>query len=887
VSLPAGARFVRCLARVAALTYPPRFRRLHGDAFSDVAIHRWEREARARSRMRATMATTRLLVTDTMAASTRSWLEAATDDTEDRPNLRAVLRSASRWLRDGGRDVRLAARSATRRPGIFAFVALTLGLGIGASTTAFDALDRAILHPLPFAGSDRLVFLSMQDRLRGFRSTPPLSLVERWRAGARSIERIEIFEEQSVTRLRSSGADLLAVLAISSGLPDMLGVRPVTGRLLGAQDAAAGAAGVVMLSEQFWRREFGADPAVVGQPLMLASGPVTIAGIWPAGARLNPRRPPDVVRMLPAGREIVAGNLSYLVARLAPGASSDGAVRELASLSVGAADVFDTATPAIDSQAFIFLGPAYVTGVWLVFAGALALLIVAIANVVAVLVELSARRSHELGLRLALGGSGARLARLFVAEGIIFVGAGLMAAMVIATGLEAAIVSYEPRLFSDVSGAGLAGRALGFACAAGVLVALVCAVAPLWRLRTTDIRHVLAQSSGARATAAPWRAQYGLVAAQAALAVLLVSGAGLMARSFSNLARVDVGFDIDRLAELSLLPPAARYPTPEAQAAFATRVAESIRALPGVTGLVPSGMPILSASVQMGLPRLEGEPVPQDAGATTLITSAAPGYFDVMGITLVAGRLFTPADRDVAIVNEAFARRRVGPVVGQSLYTPRSQRSFTIVGVVNNTRTFGFTEHDDLINVYFPDTSALTGFVRFIVRTNGEPEDVLRQARVRIAALDPHVPIRSATTGPDVLRRRTSQHRFVAVLLAGVAALGFLLALGGVYGAVALRVSTRTREMGVRLALGATPAALVRALIGSGLRPVWLGGAVGAVAAWLVAPQMEPLLFRVSPHDPVSATGAVAIVVTMAAAAALIPARRVTRVDPAITLRST
>jgi putative ABC transport system permease protein len=885
--LPWGARVVRGLARAALFLYPARFRRLHGRAFPDITSHRWEREAARQSPLAATVTTTRLLAADTLAAAPMSWMEAATDENESRPSLRGVLRSLGRWLRDGGQDLRLAARAARRRPAFTLLVSLILGLGLGASTAAFDALDRAILNPLPFKDGERLRLLGIADRLRGFRTTPSLEAIELWREAAKRLDAIELFQDVNVTRSTRAGAELLPALAVSGGLPAMLGVRPVVGRMLGPGDAEDEAPSVVMLSEQFWRREFGGDPGTVGQTMPLAAGPAEIVGVWPAGARLDPRRAADVIRVLPAGREISQGSLAYVLVRLASEASELEAEQELATLMAGLPEASATAVPSLDDQAFWFLGEGYRGGVWLVFAGAVGLFLAALANASSLLIERATMRGHELGVRLALGGSGARLARLFIAEGVIYAAFGTAVAAGVAAGLERLVRVTEPRLFSELAGAGLDGRALGFMTASALLVALVCSMAPLWRMWTADLRAVIARSGVGRSTPASMRAHLVLVATQAALAVLLVSGAVLMIQSFRNLANVDSGVALDRLAELSVSPPAAHYPSPESQRLFHDRLRQALEAMPGVDGVTTSGMPILMSSIQSGLPRLEGEAesAHADSGAVTLITSAPPGYFKVLGIRLVKGRFFEAGERDIAIVSEGFAVSRGGEVVGKRVYTPRSERSYEIVGVVGATRAFGMADREERFNIYFPEGDQRTGFVRYIVRTKGDPDDVLRLARATLAEIDPALPMLGPQTGRDVYRRQTAQHRFVAMLLAGLASLGFLLALAGVYGAVALNLSRRTREVGIRLALGASARALVRTLTMAGLRPVVLGGALGAVVTWFASPRLDVLLFHVPPRDPWSLIPSIGVVLGAALLAALVPARRAGRVDPVITLR--
>jgi hypothetical protein len=360
-----------------------------------------------------------------------------------------------------------------------------------------------------------------------------------------------------------------------------------------------------------------------------------------------------------------------------------------------------------------------------------------------------------------------------------------------------------------------------------------------------------------------------------------------MARSFRNLMAVDSGLAIHELVTISAVAPSARYTTPEARAAYRQQVEAALETIPTVVGVTTSGMPLLSTSTQNGLPFLDGEEKPEVAGASTGLASVPPNYFDVTGMQLVAGRLFRPEDgQDVAVVNEAFAASRGGNVIGRLVYTPAGATPFRIVGVVANVKSFGIADRETRHQVYFLERrSDPDSFVRFVVRTSGDPAAVIQEARRRIAEIDRMVPMFPPETGTEVIRRQTSQHRFVAVLLAGLAALGFGLALSGVYGSVALGVARRTREIGIRLALGATQRAVMRAVLASGLRLVLIGGLFGVAGAWLALPYVEVLLYDVSSRDPWSAFGGWSLAAAAAAAASWIPARRASHVDPAMTLR--
>ncbi len=867
---PVGRRVVRRLARLAAYVYPQETR--IGD-FGDVAAHLWDRERASASAFRATLATLKILLADTIKGSFMVWM------------TRVV-----RFVGDGGRDVRLAARAVRRRPGFGLLVVLTLGLGIGASATAFDALDRTLLRPLPFHESDRLTYLALRERERGIWSSPWFETLERWRQSAKTLDQIEVFTQSSVVLHGASGAERLDSLSVSGGLLSMLRIVPVAGRLIQPGDAEAGAPPVVMIAEDTWRTRFGADPTLVGRTLSLGSAPqpTTVVGVLPAGAKIDTTLVPAFVTVRLRAREYPRGQFVSLLARMTPGATRESVETELRAITPTDEPGVGTAVPTALTPGELYLGDTFSRGVWLVFAGAIALLTIAIVNAGHLLLGRAAARRHELGVRLALGGSGLRLARLFLAEAFVYIAASVALGIGIMVGLERLIQSYEPRLFMTMDGAGLEGRAIWFILAIAAIATLACAAVPLFQSRAQDLRSVIDAGDAVRSTAKGSPAMRALVMTQAAIAVLLLCGSGVMVRSFSNLMNVDIGMALDRLVEVGATAPGPRYSTSEERGAYLAQVGAALKTIPTVTGVTTSTQPLLS-TVRSSAPWLDGEAKPAEPGDSPVGLATVPvNYFDVTGIRLVEGRLFQPEDTaDVAVVNAAFAASRGGHVIGRSLYTAARPEPWRIVGVVADVKNWGLAETAARHQVYFLQLRLNPGvFNRFVMRTTGNPSVVLNEARRRIADVDRMVPVMTTQTGEDVIRRQTSQHRFAAVLLSGLAALGFGLALSGVYGLIALNVSQRRRESGIRLALGATRHGVAATIVRSGVLLVAIGGVFGVIGAWLVLPYVEVLLFNVSPSDPWSVVISLMLAAGAAAAAAWIPARRASRIDPARTLRT-
>ncbi len=884
---PWSARGVKRAARLLLRLYPGWFRSRYGEAYVAAAQHRWERERSGAGAARAYVRTLAHLCGDAVRSVRVVWRQ------ERQVERGGGRRRSMRRLEETANDFRLGVVSLARRPGFSALVVLTLALGIGASAAVYGALDRAILRPLPYPGGDRMAYVAIRLVDRGWQLAPPQAVIDRWRSGSRTVERIEVYRTMSAVRTGAGQAQLVDVLGISGGMPSMLGIRPRVGRVLGPADASSAAPPAVMVSERYWRRTFGSDPAVTSRTLTLNDTLFGIAGVWPESARLDPEGPPDVVRVLPAEAESPPGEFALVLVKLREGASAADVEAELADLLRGidtdgefAGELFGgaDAVPALNPP-YGYLAADYVRGLWLVFAGGLVLMFVAIVNAVNLILGRVESRTGEIGIRLALGGSRARLARLFLAESTVLAAAGVAVGLVVALGVGRVLVAMQPGGPVPSFETGLERRAFGFAILLSAIAALVGGLVPLIPARRSGVRVLLSGAGEARNTRGRSPLRSVLIAAQSALAVLLVVGAVLLVRSFAGLLHVDTGMDLDKLVEVSIEVPADRAPTTDARLAFSRRIDEALAAIPGVAGVTSSSNPPLAYSVRAGVPVLDGEPEPADSGrAFTAVTSAPAGYFRVLGIPLLAGRAFEPHETGVVIVNEAFARSR-GDVIGRVLHFPGDTLRFTIVGVAGNVRSLGLRDGADRVQLYHPGSGA-SAYTRFLLRADGDPAAILAAARSSLASLEPDIPLRQATTGKAILHEQTARSRFVAALLVGFAGLALLFAVCGVYGAVALDVRRRTREMGIRCALGATRRELAGLVVATGMRPVLTGAVVGVVAALWAGPLLEATLFGVSARDPLSAAAAVTLLAITTGISAAIPALRAARVDPNRSLRA-
>ena len=884
---PLGLRLTRALARLLLRCYPRAFRRRWAADFVDAAAHRWRREfAAAQPAALATARTGILLCADSLGAVPRAWRSSGggAHGSDPRRSLMERLMSSMAGTLS---DLRTALRLTRRQAGTSLRVVATLALGIGVSAAAFSALDRAVLNALPYEHGDRMRYLALEHPTLGWMITPDAESVARWRQGAQTVERIETYRESGAVYLGAGPAESLDVLLVSTGLPGMLGVRPLAGRMLVEADAAPDAPAVVMIHETFWRRDLGGDPAIVGRDLRLTTGPATVVGIWPARARLNVRATPDLIKAMPAAEEFRQGGWTNVLGLLRPGVADETAAAELDTLAVASERAAGMRIAVLPPGGR--LSDDYRAGLWLVFAAAAALLIVAVLNAANLLLGRATTRVGELGLRLALGGSPARIVRLFLAESVILAGAGAAAGVGVAWTMSAIYTAWSPPGFGTGDGTWLDARTVTFAALAALAATLAGALIPAWRSRAATVRDVLA-AAGTRATDAGSRLRAALVALQAALAVLLVAGAASTGRSFVQLASVDPGFDVDPLAMVSVSASRLRYPTPEAQSAFIARVREAIEAIPQVVGITITNAPPFQTSVGSGFPVFEGgAPPPAGANVEVHTQSVDDQFFTVFGTPVRAGRALQPGDAGTAvIVNESFAREHGGNVVGRQLTLGgRNQRWYTVVGVVADVAASSLDEvGGPQPQVYFARPSGSGGsFARFVLRVDGDPAAVISTVRARVAEIDPLTVLSEASTFRELFDRQTARHRFVAFLLLGLALFGVIFAVSGVSGVVALEVARRRREVGLRVALGATAANVVGHLVRRGLRPVIAGAAIGIAASFALGPYLEDLLFRVPNRDPASIAAGLGIVVATAAIGCLLPARRAARVDPAVALR--
>ena len=796
-------------------------------------------------------------------------------------------------------DLRYALRQLRSRPGFTAAAVLTLALGIGACTAMFSVVNAVLLQPLPFSQPERLVVLHETNPGQGVeREDLAAETVDDWRRDVPSLDGIATWNDWGLT-LRGEGdpEEVLTVRA-SANLFTLLGVAPDVGRAFLPEEGLPGRARVVVASHGFWAQRLGADPAAVGRTLILDDEPYTVVGVMPAGFRF----PDDAAVALwtplvyyPFETRSRAQRMFNGLARLAPGATLAEARAELATVSARLAAEFPgtnrgwiaTATPAGEVSTGRAREPL------LILLGAVGcVLLIACANVGNLFLVRGIERQRELAVRAALGAGRGRLIRQLLTEVVVVAAAGATLGLVLAWwGLDA-LLALNPGHLPQWNPVRIDGTVLAFTAALVGITALTAGLAPAVHAARPELARALQQ--GARTATGPARRglRQALVVSQVALSLVLLVGAALLIKSLDRLLRVDPGFEPDSVLTVTVYLSDNRYPDNARQAAFFADLLERVRQLPGVVaaGAVTT-LPFSTMGIDHDMPvAVADRPPPPGQEPEADFRIASPGYFEAMRIPVIAGRPFGEQDHaaapPVVIVNQAFVDRFLPGVtpLDQRVRWGRTGPVAQVVGVIGSLRHRGF---DDVARpeIYVPYQQLQYGSMTLAVRA-GEPLTVAEAVKRTVFSVDPSQPVSAIAPLTDLMHASAAERRFNMSLLTVFAALAVGLAAIGLYGVVSYLVTQRTRELGLRLALGARAGALFRHVMGGGLRLAAAGVVTGAVAALGFTRLLRNLLFHVPAHDPIVLGIAALLLVTVAACACAVPALRATRVDPMTALRA-
>jgi putative ABC transport system permease protein len=793
-----------------------------------------------------------------------------------------------------GLDLRYTARMLRRAPLFTLSVVVTLALGIGATTAIFSVVNAVILRPLPFEHSPRLVWIAERnDRLNLPRFSASTANYLSWRG------RTQVFDEMGAVgfgsyNLSGDGQDAEQVSGapITPSVFPVLGLQPVRGRAFRTGDDVQGAPRVAMISEALWRRRFASDPNVIGKHVMVNALDVEIVGIAPTPITLL--APGDL--WVPLNASADPRRLNHVVSaigRLKSGVTLEQAQTEMDSVFRGVAaeapEIKDWGIRLVTFTDWI-IGNQLMTSLWVLFGAVGCVLLIACANVANLLLSRAIGRERELALRASIGATRGRLMRQLLVESIALASIGGVLGVALAvSGVRLLNVLLPPNVL-PVPEVRVDLPVLIFAAAMSVVTGILFGLAPALSMTKGDVHTALKQSSRSSTAGRRWL-RGGLAVAELALATMLLVGAGLLAQSLIRLQRQPIGFTPDRLLTFQVSPPPSRYPLDGKAPLFYTSLIDALRAVPGVTGAaVSSGLPFgngnytTTAMVAVGPSQVSPDtPFPID----WRIVSA--DFFNVMNVPLLSGRLFTDSDRgdagNVTIISQATARRFWGDVdpVGRVLKRLADQRETTVIGVVGDVRNFNIGV--DSPAVYYPAVNRVWPRMDLVVKTAGEPTSVVSAVRQTVKQLDPDVPISNVRAETDYVSLNAAQPRLNAVLLGVFSIVALMIAAVGVYGILAYSVNQRTREIGVRMALGASRTSVLGLVVREGLTVGVIGIGAGLAGALALGRTIASLLFNVPAYDPLTFVGVGATLLLVSLAACALPAAKASRVDPQIALR--
>ncbi len=794
-------------------------------------------------------------------------------------------------------DLRYAVRMLLRSPGFSFVVVATLALGIGANTAIFSLVEAMLLRPLPFAHPERLVMVWERNYKRDGSErnvVGPANFI-RWSERSGSFESLAGFAPYNTNLTGSGTAERLTAGAVTANLFSTLGVNAAIGRVFLPEESRPGAPDVALLSDGLWRRRFGANPAIVGQTITLNSEVRTVVGVLPPSLQL----PADAQVWVPLTINEQfrgwSGRWLQVVARLKDGVSLEQARSEMEAI----AKRLEQESPDADAGWGVTVAPLHrdlVTDVrpaLLVLMGAVALvLLIACANVANLLLARGAVRERELAIRASLGASATRLARQLVTESVVLALIGGSVGLLFASWVLDGLLAIAPDAMPSLGPVGLDMSTLSFTAGLSVLSALVFGLVPALHISRPALRQSLAE--GARtAGVSPSRQllRDGVAVAQVALALVLLVGAGLLVKSFWRLTHVDPGFQEDVLSfQLSL--PGAKYKDPASQTRFYTQAIERIQALPNVTmaGAMswrPLGM---GSATSFSLPdRATPRPGDEPVADVRMVTT---DLFKTLGISVQRGRVFTDRDTaespQVVVVSKALADEYwpgQNPVGKRIMMDWESMLNAEVVGVVSDVRLRSI-DAPARATLYWPISQVPNNFMTVMVRSTGDWRQVVPSIRRELASLDPEIPMAEIMPLSEVVSDSLKQQRFLLVLIVAFGTAALSLAFLGLYGVMSYLVSQRTREFGVRLALGATARDILSLVIRRGALLTSLGLAIGLAGALSLAGLLASLLFEVSATDVSAFATVLSLLAVFALVASYLPARRAVRIDPIVALRS-
>ncbi|HEX2455303.1 MAG TPA: ABC transporter permease [Vicinamibacterales bacterium] len=801
-------------------------------------------------------------------------------------------------------DVRYALRLLRRTPGFTVVALLTLAIGIGANTAIFSVLNGVLLRPLPFHKPEELflVLHRQLDNATALNSLTPATFYDIQRAATHLQPMAGCYTVNETITGRGDAERVAGVRSVASVL-DVFGVPAMMGRTFTARDDEPGAPAVVVLSHPAWQRLFHSDSSAVGQTLTLNGQPHTVVGVMGPGFQF-PDETAEFWAPAQLSTDMRASRTEFflfIVGRLPSATPRATADAELQTIMAHLRHDFPQANSnfALDMQPLLtaLLDNAS-TRLWILMAAVVCVLLIACANLGNLMMARAADRRREISVRQAIGAGRGRLARQMLTECVVLGCLGGIAGVAVAYGVLGGVKAWLPAGIPRLATASIDTAALLFTCGVSMLAGLAFGLVPA--VQVTGNSPAAGLREGQRSVAAPGRVRGVLVVAEIAIAVVLLSGAGLLLRSFIALQRVDPGFPIERMLTFRVGLAGPAYAKTPPRVDFVNRAVERLSSLPGVQAAAAgSGVPVAGRGTGAWFNVIAHPAPPGTTPPGVPYRVITPGYFRAVGIGLLRGRLLTEHDgldgTPSVVISESTARHywadaSKGDPIGADIYLGAPDNKLfdraTVVGIVRDVKLAGLdsgiTEAVYGLNTLMPFWSNFT----FVLRTSADPESVAAAARHEIRQLDPTLPITGMRTMTDILGQSVAPARGSMMLLGLLAVVALLMATIGVFGVLSYNVSRRAREVGIRMALGAEPSSVRRLVLRQGLTQAAIGLAIGVAGALWLTRFMSALLFNVSPSDPLTLAGVSALLGLTAAIACYVPARRATRVDPLVVLRA-
>jgi predicted permease len=802
-------------------------------------------------------------------------------------------------------DVRHAVRALRHSPGFTAVAVLTLGLGIGANAAIFSVINATLLRPLPYHEPDRLVTVYHHYPSLDLKAPVSVPGFHDYQGQTQLLERAAVETGWQPNLTGDGEPERVTASRVTGEYFATFGVAPALGRTLTPDENSDGRHRVVVLSDRFWKSRFASDRAVVGRTLQLNGESYEVVGVMPPSFRSFWNRSVDLwAPIVFTPPQLTTGRTNEFLAftgRLRPGIARQRAQQDLTALAERLKEQYPDSYAREWTLLTVPLAEVATENVrralWVLLGAVGLVLLIACANVANLQLARASARAREIAVRVALGAAPGRLMRYMLTESMVLALSGGALGLLMAMWGVPALLALNNRNLPPAEEIGVDAMVLGFTLLVSVITGVIFGILPAARMVRADLHGTLKEGGrGAAGDRGGLALRRALVVTTVAVALTLLTGAGLLIRSFARLLSVDPGFRPARLLVFNIALPSIRYPNDTVRLAAHERLVEALQSVPGVVAVGGTSTMPFGGGWSTGSFNVEGYQVPPDAqgpwGDQRIVT---PGFLPALGVDLVQGRQFTDQDRlgspRVAIVDENLVRRfwpndnPIGKRITRGSLTDSVINWIEVVGVVRHTMQEGL-DGQHRIQVYRPLWQIPIQQIQYAVRTSGDPLAVLGSLRAAVRSVDDQLPVSGVNTMETLIDGTTGPRRFAMILLGSFAGLAMALASIGLYGVMSYTVTQRTQELGVRIALGARTADVLRLVLSDGMRLVALGAVIGLATAFAVTRLMQSMLFETEPTDPLTFALIPLVLLAIALVASYLPARRAARVDPMAALRN-